>query len=176
MSVFHPDLLNDVQRNTVNIKVNGLGGKQLVLTDEGYLPEFFPVYASEHTAVNILSLADMEAMYSITYTPCTAFTVHLPDRDIEFTKRGKHYIADAADVVQIYVTAAENEQLYTKAELKSAKEAYEFLKNSGYPSQEEAVHLLQDGNIYSASLTSTERISKEHMRSTAYHRSMSVEK
>jgi hypothetical protein len=42
----------------------------------------------------------------------------------------------------------ENEQLYTKNEIKNAKEAYEFLWNSGYPSQEEAVHLLQDGNIF----------------------------
>jgi hypothetical protein len=46
------------------------------------------------------------------------------------------------------LTAVENGQLNTKTELKNAKEAYEFLKNSGYPSQEEAVHLLQAGNIF----------------------------
>ncbi len=91
VSVFHPDLLRDVQRDAVKISVNGLGSRQLILTDEGYLPDFFLVYASEHTAVNILSLADVEAIYPITYTPCTSFTVHLPDRDILFTKRGKHY-------------------------------------------------------------------------------------
>jgi hypothetical protein len=90
VSVFHPNLLRDVQRSTVKVRVNGLGGKQLELTDEGYLPEFFAVYASEHTAVNILSLADVEALYPITYTPCTSFTVHLPERNIVFTKRGKH--------------------------------------------------------------------------------------
>ncbi len=148
MSVFHPNLLRDVQKNTVKVRVNGLGGKQLELTDEGYLPEFFAVYASEHTAVNILSLADVEALCPITYTPCTSFTVHLPERDIVFTKRGKHYVADTTDVVQVYTTAKENEQLYTKSELKTAKEAYEFLRNSGYPSQEEAIHLIQDGNIF----------------------------
>ncbi len=59
VSVFHPDLLKEIQRNTVKIRVNGLGGKQLVLMDEGYLPDFFPVYASEQTAVNILSLANI---------------------------------------------------------------------------------------------------------------------
>jgi hypothetical protein len=69
VSVFHPDLLRDVQRDTVKISINGLGGRQLVLMDEGYLPEFFTVYASEHTAVNILGLADVEAIYPITYTP-----------------------------------------------------------------------------------------------------------
>jgi hypothetical protein len=138
--VFFPDLLRDVQTNTVKIKMNGLGGRQLVLTDEGYLPNFFAVYASVHTTVNILSLADVEAVYPITYNPCTSFTIYLPGRDIEFTKRGKYYITDCTDVVQIYVSAAENKQLY--------KEVFEFLKSSGYPSQEEAVHLLQDGNIF----------------------------
>ncbi len=57
-------------------------------------------------------------------------------------------MADTTDVVQVYTTAKENEQLYTKSELKTAKEAYEFLRNSGYPLQEEAIHLIQDGNIY----------------------------
>ncbi len=57
-------------------------------------------------------------------------------------------MADTTEVVQVYTTAVENQQLYTKAEIKSAKEAYDFLKNSGYPSQEEAAHLLQDGNIF----------------------------
>ncbi len=51
-------------------------------------------------------------------------------------------------MAQIYATARENEQLYTKTQIKNAKQAYELLKNSGYTSQEEAVHLLQDGKIY----------------------------
>ncbi len=148
VSVFHPDLLRNVKTNTVNIRVNGLGGRQLLLTDEGYLPDFFSVYASEDTTVNVLSLADVEDVYPITYDPRTSFTVHLPDRDIVFTKRGKHYVADCTDIVQIYTAAAEHEQLYTKTEIKNAKEAYELLKKSGYPLQEETVHILQDGNIF----------------------------
>jgi hypothetical protein len=148
--------------------VNGLGGRQLVLTDEGYLPDFFQVYASEHTTVNILSFADVEAVYPITYTPCTSLTVHLADRDIVFTKRGKRYIADTTEVVQVYTTAVENEQLYTKTKIKNAKEAYEFLKNSGYPSQEEAAHLHQDGNIFGLH-TSRERTYREHTTYTESH-------
>jgi hypothetical protein len=128
--------------------VNGLGGRQLHLTDEGYLLDFFSVYPSENTAVNVLSLADVEDVCPITYNPRTSFTVHLSDRDIVFTKRGKHYIADCTDVIQVYTMAVENEQLYTRAKIKNAKEAYDFLKNSGYPSQEEAIHILQDGNIF----------------------------
>jgi hypothetical protein len=93
-------------------------------------------------------LFNVEELYSITYVPCTAFIVHLPERDIELKKSGKHYIADCMDVAQIHSTTRENEQLYTKTQIKNAKHAYELIKNSGYPSQEEAVHLLQDGNIY----------------------------
>ena len=37
--------------------------------------------------------------------------------------------------------------VYTRAEVHKAKTAYEFLKCSGYPSPEEAVHLIQDGNV-----------------------------
>lgn len=109
--VFHPDLLRDAQKNTVKIKGNGLGGRQLVLANKGYLPDFFTVYTSEHATVNILSLADMEAVYPITYNPCTSFTIHLPSRDIMFTKRGKPYIANCTNVVQVYTMAIENELL-----------------------------------------------------------------
>jgi hypothetical protein len=41
----------------------------------------------------------------------------------------------------------ENESTYTQTEICKAKEAYEFLRCSGYPLPEEAIHLFQDGNI-----------------------------
>jgi hypothetical protein len=96
VSVFHPDLLRDVQKNTVKIKVNILGDRQLLLTDEGYLPDFLTVYASKPTKVNILSLADAEVVYPITYNPCISFTMHIPWL----------------------------QQLCTRAKIKNAKEAY----------------------------------------------------
>jgi len=37
--------------------------------------------------------------------------------------------------------------VYTKEELRRAREVYELVKNSGYPSPNEALHLLTDGNI-----------------------------
>jgi hypothetical protein len=37
--------------------------------------------------------------------------------------------------------------IYTKDEVKWAKEAHEFIKNSGYPSLPEARHLIIDGNV-----------------------------
>lgn len=49
-----------------------------------------------------------------------------------------------------------------KAERKNAKEAHAFLKNSGYPSQEEAVHLLQDGNIFGLSHLTREDLQRAY--------------
>jgi hypothetical protein len=41
----------------------------------------------------------------------------------------------------------ENESVYTKEEVCRAKQAYELVKNSEYPSPNEMLHLLQVGNI-----------------------------
>jgi hypothetical protein len=38
-------------------------------------------------------------------------------------------------------------QVYTKAEEERAKRAYELVRNSGYPSYQEVIHLVEDGNI-----------------------------
>ncbi len=74
----------------------------------------------------------------------------MQERDIAFERREKLYVADwyteTEDTV-VAVTVQENELLYSKDQVKCAKEAHEFLKNSGYPSLSEAVHLLNDGNV-----------------------------
>jgi hypothetical protein len=51
----------------------------------------------------------------------------------------------------VHATVAENESIYTRSEIKKAKEAYEFHKCSGYPLPDEAIHLFQDGNIFGLS-------------------------
>jgi hypothetical protein len=88
-----------------------------------------------------LSFSDVEDMYEITYQPRKSFTVHLPDRDIVFKRRNKLYVADLEQAV-VAVT-----QAYTKAEEARAKAAYKLVRNCGYPSYPEAVHLIQDGNF-----------------------------
>jgi hypothetical protein len=45
------------------------------------------------------------------------------------------------------VTTREREHLYTKKEVQKARDAREFLKNAGYPSECEAIHMIRDGNI-----------------------------
>jgi hypothetical protein len=41
----------------------------------------------------------------------------------------------------------DNEAEYTKREVEKGKEAFLFVKNAGFPSEEEAIHLIEDGNI-----------------------------
>jgi hypothetical protein len=102
------------------------------------------VYASKDTHANILSFAEVEDMYPISYVPRESFTVHLPDRDIVFHRRGRHYIADwNSEINYSYATTG----VYTKAEEARARLVFEFLQKSGYPSEEEAIHLIEDGNI-----------------------------
>jgi hypothetical protein len=52
------------------------------------------------------------------------------------------YIADFGIAPTVAVTRA-----YTKAEEARANAAYEIIRNCGYPSQVEAIHLIQDGNF-----------------------------
>jgi hypothetical protein len=115
----------------------------------GDLPGFFQVYASAQTKANVLSFADVEDLYEISYVQKEAFVVHMPTGDLVFSRRDKLYVAELYEAEEriVQATVRENEALYTKAEVKRAKEAYEFMKNSGYPSVGEAVHILTDGNV-----------------------------
>jgi hypothetical protein len=152
ISIIHPKLLENVRPAERNIKVKGVGGVQMVVSKKGELRIFFEVYASEETKANILSFADVEDMYEITYIRGEAFVVHMPGGDLIFKRRDKLYVADIQDVAKSMVQAMvrENELVYTKEEVNRAKLAHQFLKNSGYPSIGEAVHLLTDGNVRGA--------------------------
>jgi hypothetical protein len=142
ISIMKPGLLRAVAPTKKTVKVKGVGGLQLKVDDMGYLDQFFHVYASDETRANVLSFAEVEELYDITYVPREAFIVHLPEQDIEFKRKGKLYVADFAQQNLVYVT-----QVYTKAEEERAKRAYELVRNSGYPSYQEAIHLVEDGNI-----------------------------
>jgi hypothetical protein len=151
ISMMHPRLLREIMEADQPITVRGIGGKQLVATHTGYLDEFFRVYASGKAQPNILSLAEVEDIYAIMYVPGQVFTIHLPGRDVEFRRRGKLYIANFGPLLNsktVLATVEQNEEIYTRTEVQKARVAYEFLKCSGYPSPEEAVHLLQDGNVF----------------------------
>jgi hypothetical protein len=112
------------------------------------------VYASRDTKVNVLCFVDVEDLYEIMYQQGTSFTVHLPERDIVFKKRNKLYVADFAEYYgNVLATKA-----YTKGEMHRAMLAHDFLKMSGYPSLQEAIHLIQDGNIANMPMLTVEDV------------------
>jgi hypothetical protein len=146
ISILHPSLLSDVREAEAMIRVKGVGGYQMEVREKGMLKDFFEVYSSSEKKANVLSFAEVEDLYPISYAPQIGFVFHLRDRDIEFKRQGKLYVADWSDC-KVLNTVKENVRCYTKDEVKRAMEAKEFIKNSGYPSLDEARHLILDGNI-----------------------------
>jgi hypothetical protein len=147
ISIMHPCLLTNVKQAKKNITVSGVGGVQLIVDKVGFLDGFFEVYSSTETKANVLSMATVEEVYPIMYKQQESFTMHMEDRYIEFKQRGRLYVAVRPIVGAAIATIQENEQLYTKEEVRRAKLAYEFIRSSGYLSPEEVVHLLIDGNV-----------------------------
>jgi hypothetical protein len=154
ISVMHPMLLRDVRPARRKIRICGVGGVQLIVEHVGMLDGFFEVYASEKTKVNVLSFAEVEDKYEITYVRAQTFTVHIPEgEDIVFSRQNKLYVADwCVDPGVVNATVRENERMYTKEEVRRAKQAHEFLKCSGYPLADEAMHLITDSNVHGTPL------------------------
>jgi hypothetical protein len=64
------------------IRVNGVGGVQLLADQTGYLQDFFRVYASRDIRANVLCFADVEYLNSVVmYDQGQGFTVNLPERE-----------------------------------------------------------------------------------------------
>ena len=130
--------------------MNGIGGLTITVSETGHLENFFSVYASEKAMANVLSFAEVEDRFKITYLPGEGFVVHLKDRDILFARVGKLYVAKWDDVMieaSSHLTTQESESRYTMAEVKRAKQAYELASASGYPLVKELVDLVEDGNV-----------------------------
>ena len=149
ISIVNPRLLKNVRKAKYKVRVKGVGGTQLIVDQVGDLEGFFEVYASAHTKANVLSFADVEDKYEITYDKKAAFTVQLScGKKIEFTRKNKLYVADWCDAgLYAYATVQENEAIYTKEEVRRARVAYELVRTSAYPSPNEIMHLVQDGNV-----------------------------
>jgi hypothetical protein len=149
ISIINPCLLKNVRKANHRVRVKGVGGTQLIVDQVGDLDGFFEVYASEHTRVNILSFANVEDKYIVTYKEKEAFTVQLScGKTINFTRRNKPYAADWQDTgLYVCVTVRENESVYTREEVRRVQQAYKLVRAAGYPSPTEVLHLIQDGNI-----------------------------
>jgi hypothetical protein len=116
----------------------------------------------------VLSLSDVEDIYKVSYVPGEAFIVHLPAYDLVFKRTGKLYIADIRQVPslhKVYSTIMENESIYTRIEIKRAKDAYEFFSVVDTPHQRRQYTLSKMGT-YMACQTSQLRTFIEHMTYT----------
>lgn len=63
----------------------------------GWLDGFFECQACEDYPANILSMADIEDLYPVTYLQGDSITVHMEDRDVTFVHREKMYVANFTD-------------------------------------------------------------------------------
>jgi hypothetical protein len=87
----------------------------------------------------------------------------MPERDLKFVRRDKLYVADfsnwisdtynESNLMLSLMTIEEREHMYTRKEKRRALEAREFIKNAGYPSRNEAIHMVRDGNINNVPVT-----------------------
>jgi hypothetical protein len=126
ISIINPCLLKNVRPAKHQVRVKGVGGTQLIVDQVGDLDGFFEVYASEHTRANVLSFADVEDKYVVTYKEKEAFTVRLScGKEIKFARRNKLYVADWQDTgLYVCATVRENESVYTRDEVRRAQMAY----------------------------------------------------
>jgi hypothetical protein len=135
----------------------------------GHLDGFFECQACDTCPANILSQADVEDLYPVTYRQGESITVHMDDRDVVFVRREKMYVADFSDWIiedevrvnevssgLCLLTVEELESQYTRKEVRKALEAGEFLRALGYPSEKEAVHIVQDGNVMNVPYTAAD--------------------
>jgi hypothetical protein len=142
ISIIWPELLRQVQATSEVVRVNRVWCVQLELRETRYLDIFFQVYTSTETRVNVLSFSDVEELYPITYEPFVGFTVHTLVGDILFEKKEKLHVADFATYGNVLAT-----EVYTEAETAWADAVQELVRNVGYPSYQEVINLLQDGNF-----------------------------
>ena len=167
VSVVHPSLLINI-REAEGVGFRGLYQEsQKDLNQVGDLKDFFTCQVCSDCSANILCGAMVEDLYPITYKQGVSKTIHMEDRDLVFHRRGCFYVADFRDWLssEDEVTIATNnkasyafvtEEMFTSKEIKRANEAGEFVTKAGYPSVDEAVRMVTDGNIQGHRFDSTD--------------------
>jgi len=136
--------------------MNGVAHKDRI----GYLQGFFDCPACDSCPTNIISMARVEDMYPLTYSQGESITVHMDDRDLVFKRREGMYVADFSDWIvedeespkEVHTdlclsTVEERESLYSRKQVCKALEAGEYLRAMGYPSLNDAVNIVRDGNV-----------------------------
>jgi len=149
VNVFNPRFLTNIRSGTGSYV--GLSGAAKMTNLVGDLEGFFECQVCETCAASVLCMSDVEELYPITYDQGKSYTVHMEDKDVVFYNKNKIYVADFSEWITeggiSMMTVQERESMFSKKQVKAAKEAGEFVKNAGYPSEEAAIKLVRDGNV-----------------------------
>jgi hypothetical protein len=86
----------------------------------GHLDGFFECPACDACPANILSMADVEDMYAMTYVQGECIIVHMEDHDMSFERRDKMCVADFSD--WIVDDKSRVSEMYTGLSLMTAEE------------------------------------------------------
>ncbi len=102
----------------------------------------------------------VEDLHPVTYSQGESITVHMDNQDVVFQRRDGMYVADFSDwlvndedpMVEMsnelcLYTVEERESLYSRKQVCRALEAGKYLRALGFPSLQDAVNLVCDGNI-----------------------------
>ena len=151
-------LLQRVHR-TRTVHFDGLAGI-LPISEIGDLEDLCSAYYSPHAIANIVSFSQLrENGHAITYNsgygrnPDT-FTVRTPLDLYTFSRRTNGlYVCDISHHRTVAVTTvADNEALFTRAEVIKAKQARNLMQRMGHPPDAKMIRALQYGNLHGTSI------------------------
>ena len=95
VNIIHPRFLHNLHEGYGGCK--GLFGSKTKLTKVGMLEGFFECLGSDDIRVSVLSQANVEDAYNVTYEPGVSYTVHMADRDLQLLQRNILYVSDFSD-------------------------------------------------------------------------------
>ena len=128
------ELLTNIKTIKNPIKVNGIGGADLIVDKIGDYSWFGTVYYEPKASANVLCLADVAAKFDVTYGD-KEFVVTTYDTTKHFIQKNKLHVLQNFDNENILLnTVFENKKIFTKREIEHAEIALELFKNFGYPS------------------------------------------
>ena len=79
ISVVLTDLLEDI-KECDPVKTNGIGSMQILVNKTGYLRDLdIRVYTNRDVMCSIMSFAEIEDRYKVSYLPREGFIIHLDD-------------------------------------------------------------------------------------------------
>ena len=139
----NPNLVHDI-RNTINESLDLVTNAGILRTNQkATVPGWGEVWFNPHAITNIFSYSEMAKRHRITYDSQKedAFTVHLPDKKVKFTKTEqglyifKPKIKPTIEIREQFVTTIEeNKAFFTHRQFERAKRARELYHALGTPS------------------------------------------